>query len=253
MSSNELIRPFFWQNYSKKLKTKLQNPKFIGAFSENDAKDKRMRLIIGSDGAIEEGSKIIFYLLVDETDGVISDVKFQAFGPTALIGAAEALCALMLRKNYDQISRITADLIDQSLQDKSSISAFPSECTIFLNQVISAIEQVPFACADIPFKSDYTDTPISFDLEKNIIENFKELPTETKRKIIEEIIDKEVRPFVELDAGGVTVESLHDLTVFISYAGTCTSCHSATGATLNAIQQILKAKVHPEITVSVIL
>jgi len=253
MSLNELIRPFFWKNYSKKLKTKLLNPKFIGSFSKKDAEDKYMRLVIGTDGAIKEGSMVSFYLLVDETDGVISDAKFQAFGPSALIGAAEGLCSLMLRKNYDQISRITADLIDQSLQDKSSFTSFPKECFIFLNQVISAIEQVAFSCADIPFKSDYTDTPISFDLEKNIIENFKELSKEAKRKIIYEIIDKEVRPFVELDAGGVTVEDLHDLTVFISYAGACTSCHAATGATLNAIQQILKARVHPDISVSVIL
>jgi len=252
MSLNELIQPYFWKNYSKKLKEKLQNPKFIGAFSKEDAEDKGMRLVIGSDGSIEEGSMVSFYLLIDEEDGVISDVKFQVFGPSALIGASEALCALMLRKNYDQISRITADLIDQSIQDKSSASAFPKECNIFLNQVISAIEQVPYACADIPFKSDYADTPISFDLDKNVIENFRELTKDVKRKIIEEVIDKEVRPFVELDAGGVTVEDLNDLTVFISYAGTCTSCHAATGATLNAIQQILKAKVHPDVSVSVI-
>lgn len=253
MSLSELIRPFFWKNYSKKLKAKLQSPKFIGSFSEKDAEDKGMRLVIGSDGSIKEDSMVSFYLLVDETDGVIADVKFQAFGPSALIGAAEALCTLMLRKNYDQISRITADLIDQSIQDKSSASAFPKECIVFLNQVISAIEQVPIFCAGIPFKSDYSDTPISFDLEKNIIENFKELSNDIKRKIIEEVIDKEVRPFVELDAGGVTVEGLNDLTVFISYAGTCTSCHAATGATLSAIEQILKAKVHPEVSVSVIL
>ncbi len=253
MSLNELIRPYLWKRYSKKLKEKLQNPKFVGFFSEEDAEDKGMRLVIGSDGSMKEGSMVSFYLLIDEEDGVISDVKFQAFGPSALIGASEALCALMLRKNYDQISRITADLIGQSIQDKSSTYAFPKECNIFLNQVISAIEQVPFACADIPFKSDYTDTPISFDLDKNIIENFKELSKDVKRKIIEEVIDKEVRPFIELDAGGVTVEDLNDLTVFISYAGTCTSCHAATGATLSAIQQILKAKVHPDVSVSVIL
>ena len=65
------------------------------------------------------------------------------------------------------------------------------------------------------------------------------------------ILDKDVRPYTELDAGGVELLNLiEDKEVIIAYQGTCTSCHSATGATLSYIQQVLKAKVHPDIFVT---
>jgi NifU-like protein len=253
MSLNELIQPFYWQKYGKKVTNKLKNLNFIGFFSAKVAEMKNMRLVTASDGSIEESSMIKFYLLVDETDGVIADIKFQAFGPTTLICFAESFCALVLRKNYDQVSRITADLIEQSLQDKSTVKVFINDSIVYLNQVINTIDQIVHGCLDIPFKSEYINTPISLDFEENIIENFKTLANDVKQKIIEDVLDEEIRPFVELDAGGVVIKEINGLNIFISYEGNCTSCHAATGATLNAIQKILKAKIHPDINVSAVL
>jgi NifU-like protein len=68
--------------------------------------------------------------------------------------------------------------------------------------------------------------------------------------VLEQIIASDIRPYVELDAGGVQVlEVVAHREVIIAYQGSCTTCHSATGATLNAIQQILRTKVHPELVV----
>jgi NifU-like protein len=53
-----------------------------------------------------------------------------------------------------------------------------------------------------------------------------------------------------LDAGGVTVVNLiNDKELLISYQGACTSCYSSIGATLSYIQQVIRAKIHPDITV----
>ena len=67
---------------------------------------------------------------------------------------------------------------------------------------------------------------------------------EQKIGVIEEVISTEIRPYIEFDAGGVQIVDLvHDRELIIAYEGACSSCHSATGATLNAIQEILRAKV----------
>ncbi len=206
-----------------------------------------MRYVTGREG------KLCFYWLVDESDGVIADAKFQVFGPVGLIGAAEVASELVLRKNYDQASRISADLIDQHVRDRKDTPAFPKECNPYLNQVLSAIDRAVQQCLDIPFAASYDVTPIERDFGEipGGIPGWEGFSHQQKMKIIEEVIEKEIRPYIELDAGGVEIISLNDeREVVISYQGSCTTCHSSTGSTLSAIQQILKARVHPSLLVT---
>lgn len=246
MSLSRLIRPHFFHLFSKKLKDKLDRLHYVGYFTPEDAKQKNMRLVIGQENSLR------FYWLVDESDGIIADVKFQAYGPIALIAAGEIASELVLRKNYDQASRISADLLDQHVRDRKDIPAFPKEVYSALNQAISAIDQAAQKCYDIPYTADYDATPIEYDFGEipGGIPGWQDFPTEQKLRLIEEVIDKEIRPYVELDAGGVKViQFKDDKEVVISYEGSCVTCHSSTGSTLSAIQQILRARVHPSLIV----
>ena len=63
------------------------------------------------------------------------------------------------------------------------------------------------------------------------------------------MIKEEVKSLIALDAGGVGVLALNDLEVKIAYEGACVTCPSATGATLSAIQEILRGQVHPGLEV----
>lgn len=235
---------------SKKLQEKIDRIQHGGFFTVREAEEKKLRLVTGKEG------NVCLYWLVKESDGVICEAKFQAFGPIVLIGAAEIVSELVLRKTYDQASRISADLIDQHVRDKKQEPAFPSEAHGFLNQVLSAIERAAYQCIDIPFAAaDYETTPIAWDAGENPdgLPGWDDFPIPVKVKIIEEIVDKEIRPYIELDAGGVKVVELRDKEVMISYEGSCTTCHSSTGSTLSAIQQILKARVHPSLFVTPVL
>lgn len=233
--------------FSKKLREKIDRPRFIGTFTQEEAKEKGMRLV----KAQEKG--ITLSWLVDESDGVIADAKYQVFGPIAIFGACEIASELVIRKNYKQASRISADLIDQHVRDKKDIPAFPKEANAILNQAISAIDSATQLCSDIVCPTeDYDVTPIEWDVTENPngIPGWDQFSPEKKIYLIEEVIDKEIRPYVELDAGGVKVVDLkenHEL--LISYQGSCTTCHSATGSTLTAIQQILRSRIHPKLTV----
>jgi NifU-like protein len=242
-----MIRPHYWELFSRKLREKIDRLRFVGALSAELGKEKGMRYV----EAKVEG--LTLHWFVDESDGIIADAKFQAYGPIGLIGAAEVVSELVLRKNYDQVSRLTADLIDQHVQDKKDTPAFPKECHPFLNQLLSAIDLAVQKCYDIPFAVSYDMTPIERDFGEipGGIPGWVEFPHPHKLKIIEEVIDKEIRPYVELDAGGVKVVSLSEQgEVLISYEGACTTCHSSTGSTLTAIQQILRARIHPTLFVT---
>lgn len=231
--------------FSKKLREKIERFRFSGKFTAAEAKEKNMRLVVGQEG------KVKLYWLVDETDGVIADAKFAAFGPPALLAAAEIASEMAIRKNYDQASRLSADLIDQHVRDKKENPAFPKECHPLLNQVLSAIDDAVQQCTDIPYATTgYDTTPIEWDELPGGIPEWETFSTEKKIYLIEEVIDKEIRPYIELDAGGVKVVDLKENgEVLISYQGACTTCHSSTGSTLSAIQQILKARLHPALTV----
>jgi Thioredoxin-like proteins and domains len=246
MSLTQLLRPHSWELFSKKLREKIDRLHYVGFFTPEDADAKNMRLVIGKEGFLS------FYWLVDESDGIIADVKFQAYGPISLIAAGEIACELVLRKNYDQASRISADLLDQHVRDRKDSPAFPKQAYSHLNQAITAIDQAAQQCFDIPYIAEYDLTPIEHDFGEipGGLPGWSDFPSSQKLAIIKEVIDKEIRPYVELDAGGVNVLQLkEDHEVVISYEGSCVTCHSSTGSTLTAIQQILRARVHPSLVV----
>lgn len=235
-------RPHPWTLYSKKLAQKIENPQFVGYFKPED---RGLRLVIGRQ------DDIALYWLVDETDGVIADIRYQVIGPSALIGALEAACQLLLRKNYDQARRISADLIDREVRDKPNVDAFPVQFYGHLNLVLEVIEQAAEQCMDIPINETELLSPLTPEITGTAIEGFENLSQKEKLAIIEQVIQTEIRPYIELDAGGIQIINLSDTyELTIAYQGSCTSCHSATGSTLSAIQNILQAKVFPAIHVT---
>lgn len=66
---------------------------------------------------------------------------------------------------------------------------------------------------------------------------------------IEEILDRTIRPYLQMDGGDLSVLDYKDDTLFISYQGACGSCPSAAMGTLQAIENILKDEFNPNIMV----
>lgn len=253
MSQSKLFPAFLWSRYSKKLGAKIEKPHSVGSFKKEEAEARQMRLAEGREGRVEDGNAVAIYWLVDPDDGIIVDARFQAYGQSALIGAAEVACELMVGKNYDQAKRISADLIDKQVRDRADDAAFPKETSPHLNVVLGAIENAAEQCTDIPFAATYVKAPTPAEFGE-VLEGgypgWQELTIKQKMAVIEEVIARDIRPYIELDAGGVDVLNLlNEREVIIAYKGSCTTCFSATGTTLSYIQQVLKAKVHPDLIV----
>jgi NifU-like protein len=201
------------------------------------------RLCIGEEGSLEQGNLVKFYLAVKEEDGLIVEARFQAFGETLLIGAAEILCELALGKNYAQAKRFSADLVINK--------GFPEDSASYINLAIDALDLALAQCEGLPMPEEFLVTPVDFsDLKKGEYPNWDALSHNERIAIIQEILAHEITPYVQLDGGNVIIKELKDpLILIIKYEGNCTSCISSTGSTLNAIQQILRARVHPELQV----
>jgi NifU-like protein len=249
-----LTTPFPWARYSKKLVGKIEKPRCIGFFTQEESTARDMFLVRSAEGSIKDGNMIEFFWLVDRDDGIIVDAKYQAFGQSALLGAAEVACELLVGKNYDQAKRISATLIDQQVRDRADHPAFPQETGPHINLVLSAIENGADQCKDIPLPNTYVALPAPVDIG-DIVEGgypgWMELTVDQKILVIEEVLDRDVRPYIALDAGGVEVLNLvNDSELLIAYKGSCTSCYSSVGTTLSYIQQVLRAKVNQAIVVT---
>ncbi len=241
-----------WTRFSRKLIDKIEHPRFVGSFSSEEAKVRGMRLAFGSFEDQTRGIALKLYWLVDELDGIIADAKFQAVGPPSLLGGAEAASEFFMRKNYDQVRRISADLLDKHLRDKKEQEAFPTEEYSSLNWILEAAEAAAMHCMDIPLSDSYVPTPVqsTWDGEARPYPNWDGLTLKQQVAVIEEVIATDIRPYIELDAGGIEIVSLTEgRDLVIAYKGACTTCYSSIGSTLQAIQQILSARVHPEIRV----
>lgn len=252
MTLKQLITPFPWSRYSKRLIAKIERPRSYGVFTEEESADRTMRLASSRVGSLKEGNILEFYWLVDPDDGVIVDVRFQAYGQSALIGAAEAASELLIGKNYDQAKRISTDLIDKQLRDKPDVAAFPHEAAFHLNLTLQAIDEAAEKCQDLPL-GNYIAPPAPIEIGE-VLEGgypgWEALSLQEKLSLIESVVARDVRPYIELDAGGITVLDLvKGFDVIIEYQGSCTTCFSATGTTLAYIQQVLRAKLHPELNV----
>jgi NifU-like protein len=248
-----LTLSFPWSRYSKKLSAKIENPRSVGFFTKEESEARGMRLAEALEGVPKDGNAVKLFWLVDKDDGIIVDAKFQVYGQSALIGAAEAACELLIGKNYEQARRISADLIDRQVRDKSEEPAFPRETYPHINLVLGAIELAAEQCTDIPFADTYISAPVPTNPGEKVEGGYPgwlELPLKKKIAVIEEVLNQDVRPYIALDAGGVEVLNLlNDKEVIIAYQGSCTSCYSAVGTTLSYIQQVLRNKVNDQLVV----
>ena len=234
--------------YSSSFIQKVINCRHLGFFTPEEGRERGMRCVFGSAGELDKGYRVGLYFLVDESDGVIADAKFQAFGPSILIGIAQIACEFLIRKNYDQALRMKKELLEKKISDDS----LPQEGLFYLDLVIDAIKEAAKKCLDIPFEDLLVSTPLEKgpSWEGVKYSDWRSFGKKEKIAAIEEVIQEDIRPYIELDAGGIEIMDLtEDLRLTIAYKGACTSCHSATGSTLDAIQGILRSKIDPQILV----
>lgn len=77
----------------------------------------------------------------------------------------------------------------------------------------------------------------------------KAAPASAEVAKIEEILDRTIRPALQMDGGDLQVVALDGNTLSINYQGACGSCPSSAMGTLKAIEGILRDEFNPDLVV----
>ncbi|MBL3520727.1 iron-sulfur cluster assembly scaffold protein [Arcobacter lanthieri] len=103
---------------------------------------------------------------------------------------------------------------------------------------------------------EYTRKEIDEQKQKNQERSqidFESLSKEEKLKLIDEVLDEDVRPMLVMDGGNMEILDLVDskphYDLYIRYLGACSGCSSGSMGTLYAIESILQDKVFIDLRV----
>lgn len=77
----------------------------------------------------------------------------------------------------------------------------------------------------------------------------KRLTNIQRMRLIEEVLEKEIRPRLQLDGGDIELADIEGLVVSVSLRGRCTNCPSSQATVHGVVETILREKVDPEIQV----
>ena len=139
MGKNSLIGGSIWDEYSKKVQDRMNNPKYMGEFTQDDAKKANAKLIIADFGAESCGDAVRLYWLVDEKTDKIIDAKFKSFGCGTAIASSDTMVELCIGKSVDEAVKITNLDVEFAMRDNPETPAVPPQkmhCSVMAYDVI---------------------------------------------------------------------------------------------------------------------
>jgi NifU-like protein len=139
MAKNNLIGGSLWEQYSKKVSTRMNNPEHRGEISEAEAKTLGARLIVADWGAESCGDAVRLYWAVDPKTNRIIEAKFKSFGCGTAIASSDVMADLSIGKTVDEALKITNIEVEMALRDKADIPAIPPQkmhCSVMAYDVI---------------------------------------------------------------------------------------------------------------------
>jgi len=308
MGRNDLITGNVWEQYSNKVIERMNNPKFLGEFSEEDAKKRGAKLVVADFGSEACGDAVRLYWLVDPKTDKVIDARFKSFGCGTAIASSDVMTELTIGKTVDEAMKVTNLDVEKALRDEPDKPAFPPQkmhCSVMAYDVIMEAaakykgkdvnelkdSEIVCECArvtrgeieEIIRKYDvksveelqkYTDAgtyckscvapggheerdvylvdiirEMQEEMKKEKLkesinsEDFDSMSLIKKIKLIEEFLDKKIKPMLAVDGGSlelIDIREEDDLTrVYIRYLGACATCASGS-MTLMAIEDELK-------------
>ena len=139
MGFDSLIGGSIWDEYSQKVQDRMNNPKYMGEITEEEAKEKGGKLIVADFGAESCGDAVRLYWVVDEKTDKIIDAKFKSFGCGTAIASSDVMTELTLGKTVDEAVKITNLDVEFAMRDNPETPAVPPQkmhCSVMAYDVI---------------------------------------------------------------------------------------------------------------------
>ena len=141
MAKNDLIGGSIWDEYSQNVQDRMNNPKFMGEITQDEAKARGGKLIVADFGAESCGDAVRLYWLVDEKTDRIIDAKFKSFGCGTAVASSDTMAELCIGKTVDEAVKITNIDVEKAMRDTPDIPAVPPQkmhCSVMAYDVIKA-------------------------------------------------------------------------------------------------------------------
>ncbi|MCP4135435.1 MAG: iron-sulfur cluster assembly scaffold protein, partial [bacterium] len=139
MGKNDLIGGSLWDNYSKGVADRMNNPRNLGEITEEEAKALGAKLIVADWGAESCGDAVRLYWAVEEKTEKILKGSFKSFGCGTAIASSDMMVDLCIGKTVDEALKITNIDVEKSLRDNPDEPAVPPQkmhCSVMAYDVI---------------------------------------------------------------------------------------------------------------------
>ncbi|MCK9336949.1 MAG: iron-sulfur cluster assembly scaffold protein [Arcobacteraceae bacterium] len=139
MAKGDLITGSIWDEYSKEVQRRMNNPSHMGELTEADAARIGGKLIVADFGAESCGDAVRLYWVLDETTNKIVAAKFKSFGCGTAIASSDVMTELTLNKTVDEAVKITNIDVEKALRDDENTPAVPPQkmhCSVMAYDVI---------------------------------------------------------------------------------------------------------------------
>jgi len=268
-----------WE-YSNKVKEHFLNPRNVGEVEDPNG--------VAQVGSMACGDALKLTIKVDE-GGKIADAKFQTFGCASAIASASALTEMIKGKTLEEAEKLTNQDIAEFLgglpKEKMHCSVLGRQA---LEQAIANYKGIPLKEAEGKIVCEcfgVTDQEIEKAVRENNLSSVEEVTNYTKAgggcenchetiqeiiarvraepkpvsrpklsniqkiRMIEETIEREIRPSLKHDGGDIELIDVIGNRVLVATRGTCAVCTASQQTLKNFVEIKLRELVWPELVV----
>ena len=188
MAKNDLISGSIWEEYSKTVQERMNNPKNMGEITEEEAEKLGGKLIVADFGAESCGDAVRLYWVVDPKTDKIIDAKFKSFGCGTAIASSDTMVELCKGKTVDEAVKITNIDVEKAMRDTPDTPAVPPQkmhCSVMAYDVIKRAA-AQYKGVD---ESSFEDEIIVCECARVSLGTIKEVIKINDLKTVEEITD----------------------------------------------------------------
>ena len=188
MGRKDLIGGSLWENYSQQVVDRMNQPRFRGELTEEEAVRRGGKLIVADWGAESCGDTVRLYWIVDEKTGVILDARFKSFGCGTAIASSDVMAEMCIGKTVDEAVKITNLDVEFALRDEPTKPAVPPQkmhCSVMAYDVIKKAASL-YSGKEM---KDYDEDEIVCECARVSLSTIKEVIRLNDLKTVEEITE----------------------------------------------------------------
>lgn len=139
MAKNDLIGGALWDEYSDVVADRMNNPRYLGEITHEEAKAMNCQLIVADYGAESCGDAVRLYWAVENGTDIIKKSTFKSFGCGTAIASSDMMAELCVGKTVDEAVKITNIDVEKALRDNPDTPAVPPQkmhCSVMAYDVI---------------------------------------------------------------------------------------------------------------------